>query len=446
MNRVVKDDLHQPTLQGLSPRFNYLHLLAAGASILAVILLIGLFYRASMSVYGEKRAIEHRKKGESSYARGYFEDAQFEFRISSQLGSPQDKTYFLLGKTDLALGRHEEAVDSFQMASELDPSNAEYHFTLGATMAALGDRQKAIGELEAALDQYPNYIAARLLLAQLFSKEDRLKEAVDHYEILAGLGLSKARQSEVHVAIAKLLIKQKRRPRAQHVLQTAWYLDRGNREAWRLIMEIGRGKGRVDEPIRTTESTSSVSSKVTSLRPDEKIFEKSLEVRGEASAKFGAVTLVELTYDGGHSWHNAKPVNGRYDHWVASIKLPASDGERHVFYSRAIGSADVPERPGRGVSVVVDNSGPPVIPEIDPPGPSLKDNWYAVPPQIILSTLESGVPIFYKWNRGDYQVYGASLKAPIGRNRLLYFTRDKRGNESPVRSMIVKVKIASEND
>jgi len=304
------------------------------------------------------------------------------------------------------------------------------------------NRKEAIEELEFALDLQPDYVAARYLLARLLTRDNRIKDAVDHYQVLAGLGLSKPQLSEVHVAMAKLFIKQKRRPRAQHLLQTAWYMDRKNDEAWRLIMKIGRGKGREDEIIGTVESTDKISSRIASPKQQAKLSEEIIEIKGTAKSKSRAVVQVEVTYDGGHSWHKAKPINGSFDKWVANVKFPSSDGRRFVLYSRATGSAGLPEKPRKPVTIIVDNTGPSVIRQLEPRKPELPDGWYAASPKISLATLESQSTIFYRWNRGGYKTYVSSLRAPTGVNRLYYFTRDKYGNESPVKKLTIKAKIS----
>jgi len=438
MNTTV----NHPTLQGLAPKSSRARAVMIGVGLLVGLILIVFVYRGTFALYEQKRALDYLKRGSEWLSQGYFEDAKFELEVAERLGAPSPKTDLLLAKVNSALGNMTAAEADYRRAVELEPTVPENHFGLARALSMLGRRQEAIDELEAALDLKPGYIAARFLLARVFDKENRIKEAAKHYQVLAGQDMSKKQLAEIHVAMAKLLIKEKRKPRAQHLLQTAWFMDRKNEEAWRLLMALGRGKGHEDDVIGTTESTDTISSKITSPVRNEKLNDDVIEIKGTAVARWGAVVQVEVTNDGGHTWHQAKPLNGTFDRWVLNLRFTESDGRRFVLYSRATGSAGLPERPGPGVTIFVDNSGPAVVRQVEPVKPNLPHGWYVTPPVIDLATLEGDSLVFYRWDQGDYRVNTAALKAPVGIHTLSYFTRDRAGNEGPVERLTIKVKIA----
>ena len=438
MNTTV----NHPTLQGAPPPASRGRSVLFILGLLVILVIAVVVYRASFAVYEERRSLDYLKHGTAYFAQGYFEDAKFELEISSRLGRSKRNTYVLLAKSQAALGEMEQAAVNFRRAVELGPEDAENRFSLATALVALGRRHEAVEQLEEALDEKPSYTAARFLLAKLLTRENRYKEASDHFQVLAGQSISKTQLGEVHVALAKLLIKQGHKPRAQHLLQTAWLMDRKNDEAWRLIMELGRGKGHEDDVIGTIESTDAVRSKITSPAPGDRLNDEVVEVRGVSSARFGAVVQVEVTNDGGHSWRPATPVNGVYDQWIVKVKFPDSDGRRFILYSRATGSGGLPESPSYGVAINVDNAGPAVIRQTEPSKPTGKNGWYVTPPRINLATLEGSALIFYKWNNDEYRTYISSFHAPVGVNRLRYFTRDRHGNESPVETVTLKAKVA----
>ena len=439
MNTTAK----RPTLQDTAPKTSRVRSVIIGAGILSVLVLSVLVYRGTVSLYREKQALGSLKRGSEFLSTGYFEDAKSELETASRLGRPNPRTYLLLARVNSALGSTRAAVTNYRRAVDLEPGVAENHFALALALSTLGRRQEAIDELQTALDLKPDYIAARFLLAREFDKENHLKEAAKQYQVLAGLDMSRKQLVEIHVALAKLLIREGRKPQAQHLLRTAWLMDKTNEEARRLIVVLERGKGHEDDVAITTETTDTISSKISSPVVNEKLNDDVIEIKGAASAKSGAVVQVEVTSDGGLTWHRAQPVNGSFDQWTANLRLPESDGRRFVLYSRATGSAGLPESPGHGVAIFVDNTGPPVIRQLEPDKPNLPDGWYVTPPTINLAALEGTALIFYKWDGGDYRVYTSELTAPVGIHTLSYFTRDHAGNEGPVEHLTIKVKIAA---
>ncbi len=435
-------ELKTPTLEGTAPETTRTRavMILLGLAAAAILAIAG--YRAVLVQYQEKKARDSLRRGADFLAQGYFEDAKFELETAVGMGPPSRRAYLLLAKADAALGDLQAAVSDYRRAVEISPADPENHFLLALALSARGRRDEAVEEAQEALGRKPDYAAARLLAARLLEQEYRFKEAADHYKELAKFTISKKQLAGIHVALAKLYIKEKRRAAAAGLLQSARAMDNKNEEARRLLVSLEKGKGRRDAVAAGASTTDTISSRITQPARLEAVGDDVVAISGTAKARSGAVVQVEVTFDGGLTWHMAKPVNGAFNRWWARVRFPESDGVRYVLQSRAIGSAGVPERLRPGTPIVVDNTGPFVIRQISPPRPSEPGGWYLTPPTINMAVLEGDSLLFYKWGNGDYRVYTSALKAPAGVNTLSYFTRDRQGNEGRVEKMTVKVKVA----
>lgn len=437
----MSTDGKNPTLEGVVPETSHARAIMILIGFLVAGVVVAAAYRAATVQYKERQARDSLARGADFLAQGYFEDAKFELETAERLGPESRKTYLLLAKTKAALGDVQAAVSDYRRVVELDPTDPESHFFLALALSARGRRQEAIEEAETALGLKADYAAARLLAARLLEQENRLKEAADQYQELAKFSISRKQLAAIHVALAKLYIKEKRQPLAKGLLQSARAMDRKNEEARRLLISLNRGAGHQDDLRISRPTTDSISSKITGPARAEKINDDVVRVTGGATAKTGAVVQVEVTYDGGRTWHRARPINGIFDRWVANVPFPKSDRVRYVLHSLAIGSDGVAGKPRAGVPIFVDNTGPFAVRQLTPPAPG-EDGWYLTPPTLNMAVLEGNALLFYKWGNGEYLLYTSELKAPAGIHTLSYFTRDSAGNESPVERLTVKVKVA----
>lgn len=88
----------------------------------------------------------------------------------------------LRGKVLFESGRKIEAAHTLRRVVELDPANAEAFYALGLTFRHLRKFDDAEGCLKAALRRNPDDLDARFVLANVLFAQQKLTEAIEHYE------------------------------------------------------------------------------------------------------------------------------------------------------------------------------------------------------------------------------------------------------------------------
>ena len=96
------------------------------------------------------------------------------------------EAYFLLGSVYMKLREPEEATENFEEAVDLQDENPDYHFALGQAIALDAQSSNVISqammagdildEFERTVELDPTHIPGRMALAQIYLKEEKMKE------------------------------------------------------------------------------------------------------------------------------------------------------------------------------------------------------------------------------------------------------------------------------
>ena len=114
--------------------------------------------------------------------------AEREFKRAIQLNSGDADAHFGYGITYLApLGRIDESVKEMQTALELDPLSPIEHTYLGLAYQFAGKRAEAVAGYKKALELDPNFVEARLSLANCYLDQPNLKEFSAQLDLAQGL-------------------------------------------------------------------------------------------------------------------------------------------------------------------------------------------------------------------------------------------------------------------
>jgi adenylate cyclase len=125
--------------------------------------------------------------------------AEKEFKRAIQLNPGDSDAHFAYGITYLApLGRGDEALREMQTARDLDPLSPISNTYLGLAYQFNGSRAEAVAQYEKALEFDPNFIEARLTLANTYLDHSKFTEFFTQLDKLEGI----APQSRVDLARA----------------------------------------------------------------------------------------------------------------------------------------------------------------------------------------------------------------------------------------------------
>jgi serine/threonine-protein kinase len=103
--------------------------------------------------------------------------AQSEFKRAIQLNAGDSDAHFGYGIVYLApLGHMDEAVHEMQVARDLDPLSPIEHNYLGLVYQFVGKRAEAVAQYKRALELDPNFVEARLHLANGYLDQDKFKD------------------------------------------------------------------------------------------------------------------------------------------------------------------------------------------------------------------------------------------------------------------------------
>jgi tetratricopeptide (TPR) repeat protein len=96
-------------------------------------------------------------------------EAVLEYRAALQVNPDDPRTLNNLGNVCAQQGQLEAAAGCYEKSLRLEPANPETHANYGLTLARLGRRDEAIRQLNLALEQRPDYPAARAWLNSIQS-------------------------------------------------------------------------------------------------------------------------------------------------------------------------------------------------------------------------------------------------------------------------------------
>ena len=121
---------------------------------------------------------------------GQYESAERDFQLANKLAPERDLTYAGLGMTYLQEGHLPEAIRVLRQRTKEARGHGDYHlpYLLGEALIRSGvtPGQPAFAEARSALEESlrlsPTYSRSHVDLAKLYLMENRLDEAIDHFE------------------------------------------------------------------------------------------------------------------------------------------------------------------------------------------------------------------------------------------------------------------------
>jgi tetratricopeptide (TPR) repeat protein len=114
-------------------------------------------------------ASAHSNLGNVYAMLGRNPEAVLEYRAALQVNPDDPRTLNNLGNVCAQQGQLEAAAGCYEKSLRLEPANPETHANYGLTLARLGRRDEAIRQLNLALEQRPDYPAARAWLNSIQS-------------------------------------------------------------------------------------------------------------------------------------------------------------------------------------------------------------------------------------------------------------------------------------
>ncbi len=133
----------------------------------------------------EKEKLAHVARGKAYLGDKLFPEARIEFRSALQIDKKMAAAHFGLGEAALALGSVQEAAEAYYEAIRLDADNLEARVRVGSLLAqhsndeSLKEAERLANE---ALKKDPNYVEARVLLAETRVARKEWDEAKQEFE------------------------------------------------------------------------------------------------------------------------------------------------------------------------------------------------------------------------------------------------------------------------
>lgn len=106
----------------------------------------------------------------------------------------------------LYVGRYDEAIAAIERARALDPASLQIPAALGVVLFAAGDLRRAESVWREGAELYPDHLAYRINLAELYEAEGRLDEALAEHEAISRIHPGRRRPefvAELRAAYAK---------------------------------------------------------------------------------------------------------------------------------------------------------------------------------------------------------------------------------------------------
>ena len=152
--------------------------------LLLVVLVAGVFFIRAQKISSLKQAEKTLKTGTENYNQGKFDKAITSLEKTAKLDPNNPKAHLLLARSYEATGKLKEAETSYKASLDADPKQPEALYNLAIIHKTQGKTREAIKELEKAINLNKDFVAARLILAELFTQQDDKKKAIEQYKIV----------------------------------------------------------------------------------------------------------------------------------------------------------------------------------------------------------------------------------------------------------------------
>ncbi len=133
----------------------------------------------------DEKFIQLARESETAYRAGAFAKALELLRAAEKIKSKSFDIKFLIGAALTELGKHEEGVAAFQQAVALDGERAEGRAGLCGALNLAARRSEAIEECREAVRLKPDLPTFRAQLAELYTLDDRIYEAIELLDAVA---------------------------------------------------------------------------------------------------------------------------------------------------------------------------------------------------------------------------------------------------------------------
>ncbi|MCR4440194.1 MAG: tetratricopeptide repeat protein [bacterium] len=185
-----------------------------------------------------KHAPSHNRLGLLLLGRGFFDEAQAQFRLAIELDEKVPEYHKNLGDVYMAQKQYEQAVACYQRGLEGGEDYADLHRALGRAYWAMGSGDKALVHLRQAVALNPRYGAALLDIATV---------------LLERLMRQKAEPAVAHVAEVAELTRKALRHRAgdsERLAEALHALHHGRLQlAWELMRLASAGDAQSSEQV-----------------------------------------------------------------------------------------------------------------------------------------------------------------------------------------------------
>lgn len=239
----MTDDVQQPRRFLMIESKKAIVLVAACSVILGILVLlfstrlidISKLMRAKKSSKGAISTAKITERGTSAYKQGQFERAIKDFKSVVSARPKDAEARYMLGITYQGAGKYDAAIVELEKAVELDPKMAKGYYQLGIAHRSKGSTKAAYRALEKCIHLAPDLGGARLILAQMYTKDKKFDKAIEQYESLLELKLQGMNLAEVHNELGLVYIEKGDIDRAKSEWNSALAIDPGNSRAKELL-------------------------------------------------------------------------------------------------------------------------------------------------------------------------------------------------------------------
>lgn len=172
------------------------------------------YYQKSLEV-NSKNSSAHFHLGEALLAKGRYSDAIEALQTSLYLHPQSAPVHEKLGEAYKHQGNETAAIEEFKKAIAIKPEDTLPYLLLSSVYEDRGDDELAIAELKSALKNNPDFSEAKLKIADMSTKLNKVDQAIEYYKKtliddpgnpLAEGGLSKAYFKKVQTDVASGII------------------------------------------------------------------------------------------------------------------------------------------------------------------------------------------------------------------------------------------------
>lgn len=155
-----------------------------GQVVLAVCALAALLMLAACNQTADqaKQAKEATQSGLAKFKKGNFKEATADLKKAATADPTNAETQRLLGQSYEATGKLRDAARSYRASLKINPNQPEALYNLAIISKSQGKTPAAIEALEKALSYNKNFVAARLMLAELYLAGNKKAKAKAEYQ------------------------------------------------------------------------------------------------------------------------------------------------------------------------------------------------------------------------------------------------------------------------